>query len=169
MVASARAAETERDDALITDPYAAVLVEGAGTGPWASMLDEKIVEKAAAIDPEVAAIFQHMRNYQAVRTHFFDEHFAAAAAAGIRQIVILASGLDSRAYRFDWPAGTTVFEIDQPKVLEYKADDAGGQRCAAERRRCTRCRSICATTGRKRCARAGFDPGSRPHGWPRAC
>jgi methyltransferase (TIGR00027 family) len=122
MVASARAAETERDDALITDPYAAILIEGAGTGPWATMLDEEVVEKAAAIDPEIAAIFRHMRNYQAVRTHFFDEHFANAAAAGIRQIVILASGLDSRAYRIEWPEGTTVFEIDQPKVLQYKAE-----------------------------------------------
>ncbi len=62
-----------------------------------------------------------MGSYQAVRTHFFDDFFAAAVAAGIRQIVILASGLDSRAYRLQWPAGTTVFEIDQPKVLEYKA------------------------------------------------
>jgi methyltransferase (TIGR00027 family) len=121
MVASARAAETERDDALISDPYAAVLVEGAGTGSWTTMLDEKVVEKAATIDPEVGKIFVHMRNYQAVRTHFFDEHFNKAAAAGIRQIVILASGLDSRAYRLDWPADTTVFEIDQPKVLEYKS------------------------------------------------
>ena len=121
MVASARAAETKRDDALITDPYADLLVEKAGTGAWTAMLDESIVEKAAAIDPEIAAIFTHMRNYQAVRTHFFDEHFTAAVAAGIRQIVILASGLDSRAYRLSWPDGTTVFEIDQPKVLEYKA------------------------------------------------
>ena len=121
MVASARAAETKRDDALITDPYADLLVENAGTGAWTAMLDESIVEKAAAIDPEIAAIFTHMRNYQAVRTHFFDEHFTAAVAAGIRQIVILASGLDSRAYRLSWPDGTTVFEIDQPKVLEYKA------------------------------------------------
>ena len=62
-----------------------------------------------------------MRGYQAVRTHFFDAHFAGAVAAGIRQVVILASGLDSRAYRLDWPAGTTVYEIDQPKVLEYKS------------------------------------------------
>lgn len=121
MVAAARAAESRQDDALINDPYADVLVEGAGAGPWSAMLDDEIVEKAAAIDPEIAAIFRHMRNYQAVRTHFFDEHFTAAAEAGIRQIVILASGLDSRAYRLAWPAGTTVFEIDQPKVLEYKA------------------------------------------------
>ena len=122
MVAAARAAETRQADALITDPYADILVEGAGTGMWATMLDEAIVEKAAAIDPEIAAIFRHMRNYQAVRTHFFDEHFTRATAAGIRQIVILASGLDSRAYRLNWPDGTTVYEIDQPKVLEYKAE-----------------------------------------------
>jgi methyltransferase (TIGR00027 family) len=121
MVAAARAAESRQDDALINDPYADVLVEGAGAGPWSTMLDDEIVEKTAAIDPEVAAMFRHMRNYQAVRTHFFDEHFTAAAETGIRQIVILASGLDSRAYRLAWPAGTTVFEIDQPKVLEYKA------------------------------------------------
>jgi methyltransferase (TIGR00027 family) len=55
-----------------------------------------------------------------VRTHYFDEYFGAASRAGIRQIVILAAGLDSRAYRLDWPAGTRVFEIDQPKVLAYK-------------------------------------------------
>jgi len=53
--------------------------------------------------------------------HFFDDFFSAAAAAGIRQIVILASGLDSRTYRLQWPIGTTVYELDQPKVLEYKA------------------------------------------------
>lgn len=122
MVAAARAAETKRLDALITDPYADVLVEGAGTGAWSTMLDEAIIEKAAAIDPEIAAIFTHMRNYQAVRTRFFDKHFLRATEAGIRQVVILASGLDSRAYRLNWPDGTTIYEIDQPKVLEYKAD-----------------------------------------------
>lgn len=122
MVAAARAAETEQDDALIRDPYAQMLVANAGAGPWTTMLDEDVLARAAAIDPEVAAIFKHMRNYQAVRTHFFDDFFTKASAAGIRQIVILASGLDSRAYRLDWPAGTTLFELDQPKVLEYKAE-----------------------------------------------
>ena len=121
MVASARAAETERDDALITDPYAAVLVEGAGTGPWARCSTRRSSRRRPPSIRRSPRSSVHMRNYQAVRTHFFDEHFTAAAAAGIRQIVILASGLDSRAYRLAWPAGTTVFEIDQPKVLEYKA------------------------------------------------
>ena len=121
MVAAARAGETDRPDPLIRDPYARILVDGAGTGMWETMLDESMADRVAAADPEAAAIFAHMLNYQAVRTHFFDAYFADAAAAGIRQIVILASGLDSRAYRLDWPAGTHVYEIDQPKVLEYKA------------------------------------------------
>ncbi|TPG35152.1 class I SAM-dependent methyltransferase [Mycolicibacterium hodleri] len=121
MVAAARAGETERETPLIRDPYAKILVAGAGTGVWELMLDDSFVAKIAEAQPESAAIFEHMGNYQAVRTHFFDAFFADAAAAGIRQIVILASGLDSRAYRLEWPDGTTVFEIDQPKVLEYKA------------------------------------------------
>lgn len=121
MVAAARAAETDREDALIRDPYARVLVEGAGTGIWEFLLDDQMADKIASADPEAAAMYEHMGNYQAVRTHFFDEFFAAATEAGIAQVVILASGLDSRAYRLPWPAGTTVFEIDQPKVLEYKS------------------------------------------------
>ena len=121
MVAAARAAETKRADALISDPYAAILVSGGPPGVWEYLLDETITEKLAQIDAEAAATFEHMRSYQAVRTHFFDAFFADATAAGIRQIVILASGLDSRAYRIQWPAGTVVYEIDQPKVLEYKA------------------------------------------------
>jgi methyltransferase (TIGR00027 family) len=126
MVAAARAGETERESPLIRDPYAKVLVAGAGTGVWEFMLDDSFVAKVAEEDAEAAAIFEHMGNYQAVRTHFFDAFFADASAAGIRQVVILASGLDSRAYRLEWPSGTTVFEIDQPKVLEYKATTLAG-------------------------------------------
>ena len=63
---------------------------------------------------------QRMTDNMAVRTKFFDEFFLTATQAGIRQAVILASGLDSRAYRLAWPAGTTVYEIDQPDVIEFK-------------------------------------------------
>lgn len=124
MVAAARAGETERENPLIRDPYAKILVAGAGSGVWDVMLDGAFVQKVAEAGEaggEAAAILEHMGNYQAVRTHFFDAFFAKASSEGIRQVVILASGLDSRAYRLGWPAGTTVFEIDQPKVLEYKA------------------------------------------------
>src|SRR5271155_2430935 len=121
MVAAARAAETNKPDPLIRDPYARVLVSEAGTGVWEKMLDDSLLSKVQEIDAEAAAVFEHMRAYQAVRTHFFDAHFAGAAAAGIRPVEVLAPGLDSRASRLDWPAGTTVYEIDQPKVLEYKS------------------------------------------------
>ena len=116
MVASARAVETASEQPLIRDEFAQLLIDG----PELSALVAKMAATYSA-DPEQAAIRAHMVNYQAARTHFFDAYFGAAAASGIRQHVILASGLDSRAYRLDWPAGSVVYEIDQPKVLEYKA------------------------------------------------
>jgi methyltransferase (TIGR00027 family) len=135
MVALARAAETASADPLIRDQFAEPLVstpELAGvreqvTAWWTPEPD----------DPDGgAADSRHMINYQAVRTHFFDAYFADAVAAGIRQVVILAAGLDSRAYRLDWPDGTVVYEIDLPKVLEYKTATLAGQGAApiAERR-----------------------------------
>lgn len=137
MVAAARAVETERPDPLIRDPYARLLVEGAGAGVlWEAMLDPEVAAKVEALDEDSAAHLHHMRGYQAVRTHFFDTYFNDAVAAGIRQIVILASGLDSRAYRLDWPAGTTVYELDQPEVLAYKSTTLAdnGVTPAADRR-----------------------------------
>jgi methyltransferase (TIGR00027 family) len=122
MVATARAIETDRPDPLIRDPYAKLLVTNSGADSlWEAMLDPSMVAKVEAIDAETAATVQHMRNYQAVRTNFFDTYLNNAVADGIRQVVILASGLDSRAYRLDWLASTTVYEIDQPKVLAYKS------------------------------------------------
>ena len=136
MVAAARAAETARDGALINDPYAKILVADAGTGAWEYMLDDDFIAKVAEADAELAPLFEHMGNYQAVRTHFFDDYFARAVEAGIRQVVILAAGLDSRAFRLPWPAGTTVYEIDQPKVLEYKSATLAAHRVqpSADRR-----------------------------------
>jgi methyltransferase (TIGR00027 family) len=124
MVALARAAETASADPLIRDQFAEPLVstpelEGVReqvTAWWTPEPDD-----ADEDSPNSQADAQQMISYQAVRTHFFDAYFADAAAAGIRQVVILAAGLDSRAYRLDWPAGTAVYEIDLPKVLEYKA------------------------------------------------
>jgi methyltransferase (TIGR00027 family) len=116
-VAAARAVETARDDALIRDEFAYLLVSSAGP-QWAQMASSDPAWLAE--DDEFRALHDMSRDYQAVRTHYFDEFFHAAMREGIRQVVILAAGLDSRAYRLDWPAGTTVFEIDQPKVLAYK-------------------------------------------------
>jgi methyltransferase (TIGR00027 family) len=72
----------------------------------------------------------------AARTRFFDDFFSDAADAGVRQAVILASGLDSRAYRLPWPAGTVVFEIDQPDVITFKTETLArlGAQPTADRR-----------------------------------
>jgi methyltransferase (TIGR00027 family) len=163
MVAAARAAETTRPDPLIEDPFAGILVAGAGAGSWQYIADEAFVARMAEYDPEIGVLFEHMKNYQAVRTHFFDAFFSAAVDAGIRQIVILASGLDSRAYRLPWPTGTTVYEIDQPLVLEYKTSTLAehGAQPTAERREVPidlRQDWPVALTA------AGFDP-ARPAAW----
>jgi len=131
-VAAARAVETARDDALIRDDYAYLLVASAGP-QWAQMASSD--PDWLADDDEFRALHEMSRDYQAVRTHYFDDYFHAAMRAGIRQVVVLAAGLDSRAYRLDWPAGTTVFEIDQPKVLAYKTStlDAHGAQPQARR------------------------------------
>jgi len=67
-----------------------------------------------------------MTDNMAVRTKFFDEFFLTSTTAGIRQAVILASGLDSRAYRLAWPDGMVVYEIDQPEVIAFKSDTLAG-------------------------------------------
>ena len=116
-VAASRAAETAGSNPLIRDEFARVLVSSAGPA-WARLTDPEL----AWLDGDEDGRRAHRIgiDYQAVRTHFFDEYFDDAAEAGIRQVVILAAGLDSRAYRLNWPDGTAVYEIDQPKVLEYK-------------------------------------------------
>ncbi|WP_082951765.1 SAM-dependent methyltransferase [Mycobacterium sp. 852002-51057_SCH5723018] len=126
MVALARAAETAGADPLIRDQFAQVLV----STPELEGVREQVAAWWAGPDEDDDADFtvdsQHMINYQAVRTHFFDAYFAEATESGVRQVVILAAGLDSRAYRLDWPAGTVVYEIDLPKVLQYKAETLAG-------------------------------------------
>ncbi|CAM4260372.1 Putative S-adenosyl-L-methionine-dependent methyltransferase [Mycobacterium basiliense] len=124
MVALARAAETATDSPLIRDEFAEPLVS---TPELAEVREQVAVwwapepnDDGVEADPDFTVDSQQMIDYQAVRTHFFDAYFVEATAAGIRQVVILAAGLDSRAYRLDWPANTTVYEIDLPKVLEYK-------------------------------------------------
>lgn len=120
MVALARAAETASADPLIRDQFAEPLVS---TPELASVREQVAAWWAGDPDDEVdfAVGAQQMINYQAVRTHFFDAYFAEAIKAGIRQVVILAAGLDSRAYRLAWPDDTIVYEVDLPKVLDYKA------------------------------------------------
>jgi methyltransferase (TIGR00027 family) len=120
-VAAARAAETESENPIINDPFARVFVDAAGTGMWSVMASPTLSAELADSEPDLRARMRVMVDFMAVRTVFFDEFFLSAADAGVRQVVILAAGLDSRAWRLPWPDGTTVYELDQPKVLEFKS------------------------------------------------
>ena len=119
-VAGGRAAETNSADPLIRDPYAKLFLEAAGDGIWRVYRDDELPAELVDVDPQFEDRMQAMLGYTACRTKFFDDYFLAAAGDGIRQPVILAAGLDSRAWRLAWPAGCVVYEIDQPKVLEFK-------------------------------------------------
>jgi methyltransferase (TIGR00027 family) len=120
-VAAARAADTESDNPLINDPYARIFLDTVGDGVWnwygAPELPAEVVEAV----PDMPERMQALVGYFATRTKFFDTSFVDAANAGIRQAVILAAGLDARSWRLPWPDGTTVYELDQDRVLDFKA------------------------------------------------
>ena len=122
MVAAARAMASKADRPLINDPYAEPLVQAVGLDLFTRLATGELTPADLEDDSDGSpAGVQRMTDNMAVRTKFFDEFFIDAANAGIRQAVILASGLDARAYRLPWPAGTTVYEIDQPQVIEFKS------------------------------------------------
>jgi methyltransferase (TIGR00027 family) len=120
-VAAARAAETESENPLIRDPFARVFLNAAGEGMWNWFAASDLPAEIAEADPDLEPRRRGMVDYMAARTSFFDQFFLDAARGGIRQVVILAAGLDSRAWRLSWPDGTTVYELDQPRVLEFKS------------------------------------------------
>ena len=133
MVAAARAMASRAPDPLIDDPFAEPLVRAVGLEFFVKLVDGE-VSMMESDDPN----FNPLRviDVMAVRTKFFDDFFLTSATAGIRQAVILASGLDSRAYRLPWPPGTVVYEIDQQAVIGFKTGtlSALGANPAAEHR-----------------------------------
>lgn len=120
-VATARALEAQKSDPLVVDEYAEIFCRAVG-GPAAEVLDGKIPDHQL----KTTDFGENFVNFQGARTKYFDEYFRRAADAGVRQVVVLAAGLDSRAYRLDWPAGTTIFELDQPQVLDFKREVLAG-------------------------------------------
>ena len=119
-VAASRAMASQNPDALLNDPWADPLVRAVGIDTFVKLIDGEI---GKADDPLLNR--RAMNEQIAVRTRFFDEFFVRATEAGIRQAVILASGLDTRAYRLPWADGTVVYEIDQPQVIAFKTADFG--------------------------------------------
>ncbi|GBG38109.1 class I SAM-dependent methyltransferase [Mycobacterium montefiorense] len=120
-VATARALEAQKPNPLVVDQYAEVFFRAVG-GSAADVLDGKDCDHHL----KSADFGDHFVNFQAARTKYFDEYFLRAAQAGVRQVVIVAAGLDSRAYRLDWPAATTIFELDRPQVLDFKREVLAG-------------------------------------------
>jgi methyltransferase (TIGR00027 family) len=160
-VAVGRALASRGRNALIDDPFAEPLVRAVGVDFFTRMA-------AGELDPEEVddnAVFgmRGMAEMMAVRTRFIDEFFVDAAKAGVRQAVILAAGLDARAYRLPWRAGTTVYEIDQPQVVDFKTrtlGDLGAEPTADRRAVGIDLRNDWPSALRQ----AGFDP-SRPAAW----
>lgn len=161
MVAAARALASRGPDPLIDDPYAEPLVRAVGIDFFVRLLDGDLdLSKLPDGSPERV---QAMTDGMAVRTRFFDDHCLTAAAAGVRQVVILASGLDSRAYRLAWPDGTVVYELDQPAVIDFKTRtlaELGARPTATRRTVAVDLRDDWPAA----LAQAGFDP-SAPTAW----
>jgi Leucine carboxyl methyltransferase len=92
-MAAARARESERTDRLFCDPLAAVLAGPEGF-EWLQ-------------DMEAAAGSDVPGRYPVIRTRFFDDFVLdACQRLGVRQVVLAAAGLDTRAFRLQWPART---------------------------------------------------------------
>jgi methyltransferase (TIGR00027 family) len=115
-VAARRAMASKGPNPLIDDPFAEPLVNAVGVEAFIKMMNGEI----EVADDDPAFTSQRLAEGMAVRTRFFDDFFRDATKAGVRQAVILAAGLDTRAYRLPWPSGTVVYEIDQPQVIEFK-------------------------------------------------
>ena len=117
LVAAGRSRATQAG--LIDDPFAEPLVRAVGVDfftRWAA-------GELSADDVDIPGHpwgMQPMTDIMAVRTRLIDQFITDATASGIRQVVVLASGLDARGYRLSWPAETVVFEIDQQQVTDFK-------------------------------------------------
>lgn len=156
MVAAQRALSSEAK--LIDDPYAAPLVRAVGIDVYVRLVNGEIEAGGnTEFDP------RRMAQGMACRTRFYDQFFLDATRGGIGQVVILASGLDSRAYRLPWPAGTVVYEVDMPEVIEFKTltlGDLGAEPTAQRRTVAIDLRDDWASALQA----AGFDP-QAPSAW----
>ena len=152
-VARIRAGESRRDDRLFDDPYAAAFVAAM---PNAYAADDARGDAARSVGARIAL-------HVVIRTKFYDDYLLAATSDGIRQVALLAAGLDARAFRLPWPAGTTVYEVDLPEMLAFKEDVLASTDGAPS---CDRVAVAADLTGDWQAAlvAAGFDPAA-PTAW----
>ncbi|WP_460111118.1 class I SAM-dependent methyltransferase [Streptomyces sp. YKOK-J1] len=127
-VARVRALETERENALFRDPLAQAFAAAGGLWPSSSPLpyDEAARRRRQAVSFSVV-----------IRTRFLDDLLREASASGVRQVVLLGAGMDSRAFRMDWPEGTRLFEVDTAAPLDFKASVLRRERAVARCERIT--------------------------------
>src|SRR5262245_30572566 len=156
LVSGARATESGRPDRLFEDPFALAFVEAASRA-------SPTIALALAQGFADEAVNQARRDSVAIRTRFCDDYLFAAARSGCHQVVLLADGLDSRAFRLPWPAGVRLWEIDLPDVLAFK------ERVLADRDASPGCeRTVLPADLREdwphTLSNAGFSPG-QPTAW----
>jgi methyltransferase (TIGR00027 family) len=147
-VAAIRAAETARSDRLFEDPYAEEFVRAAGY--------ERSADSESPTQVEVIER-RRLTAWIVVRTRFLDELVLSAGAAGCRQVVLVGAGLDARAFRLDWPAGTRLWELDLPGVLRFKETVVQAEAWVPRCQRTTVEVDLSGDWGRP-LQQAGFDP-----------
>ncbi|MDI5973295.1 class I SAM-dependent methyltransferase [Streptomyces sp. SL13] len=127
-VARVRALESERADALFRDPLAQAFAAAGGLWPSSSPLpdDETARRRRLAVSFSIV-----------IRTKYLDDLLLRASASGVRQVVLLGAGMDSRAFRMDWPEGTRLFEVDTAAPLDFKASVLRQERAVARCERIT--------------------------------
>ncbi|OBJ07486.1 hypothetical protein A5624_22295 [Mycobacterium sp. 1482292.6] len=155
MVAAARAVASKSPNPLINDPFAEDLVRAVGIKLFTQIVDGLVSFS------EIGAGW--LPAYFGLRSRAFDDFATQACFLGLRQAVILASGLDSRAYRLDWPSGISIYEVDQPEVIGWKRDILAKLGCAPA----THHRCVGVDLRRdwaKALLQAGFDD-SKPTAW----
>jgi methyltransferase (TIGR00027 family) len=116
LASSARDEEKTQPVPLVTDPWAGLFAAAASPD-----VGEKIPSLGPTPDKPRSELWEFLTSYILTRTLFIDEQVGGAIADGASQVVLMASGLDSRAARLDYPPGVKVFEIDREPVLAFKS------------------------------------------------
>lgn len=152
-MAAARARESARSDRLFDDPLAAEL-SGPDGFAWLRTMDFAATTLGAG--PGLFSV---------IRTRFFDDFLDSVTRGnGVRQIVLLAAGMDARAFRLDWPEGTRLYELDLPEVLEAKEESLARAATPAACERCPVGVDLSGEMWTHALAEAGHDP-NKPSVW----
>ncbi|MBV8540338.1 MAG: SAM-dependent methyltransferase [Pseudonocardiales bacterium] len=156
-VAAARAGEGRHDDPLFDDPFAADFVTAAGDAL------SFVADHHPSATRDDGAWWSWAFAYVPIRTRFFDDYLREACAQGCRQVLVLAAGLDARAFRLAWPPGVCLFELDTAEVLTFKDQVLAGRAATPA------CRRVTISVDLRQdwpaaVLRAGFHPGE-PTAW----